>query len=181
MLIAEARVETARSSRYLVQLCQHVNKVSEANPQMRAHVEWSDDHGVISFGWGRCTLHADPGALTLRAEAPDEESLQRIEHRVAERLEGFGRRDQLMVTWTPPQGAVEQLPGRRPRPTRAQTHMAGPHPYPETSDDTRVESDREPPTRRARWGQAILIIALGLLLVFVIVMHLIFGGFRGIH
>jgi hypothetical protein len=70
MLIAEARVATERSSRYLVQLCRHVNLVARANPQMQAHVEWSDDRGVISFGRGRCTLRADPGVLTLHAEAP---------------------------------------------------------------------------------------------------------------
>jgi hypothetical protein len=107
MLIAEARVETERPSRYLVQLCRHVSKAAQAHPQMQARVEWSDDLGMISFGWGRCTLRADPGVLTLRAEAPDEDDLRRVEHRVADRLERFGRRDQLTVTWTPPQDAEE--------------------------------------------------------------------------
>lgn len=113
LVIAEARVETERSSRFLVQLCRHVKHLARAHPQMQAHVEWSDDRGVISFGWGRCTLRAEPGALTLRAEAPDEESLQRIEQRVADHLERFGRRDHLTVTWTPSQG--EQLPRQSPR------------------------------------------------------------------
>jgi hypothetical protein len=107
VLIAEARVETDRSSRYLVQLCQHLNKAGQAHPQMQAHVEWSEDRGLINFGWGRCTLRADPGALALRAEAATEEDLQRIEHRVADRLEQFGRRDQLTVTWTPSHDAEE--------------------------------------------------------------------------
>jgi hypothetical protein len=115
MLVAEARVATERSRRYLVQLCRHVDFVAKANPQMQAHVEWSDNSGVISFGWGRCTLRADPGVLSLRAEAPDEESLQQLEQRVADRLEQVGRRDRLTVTWTPPEGAGEQpsrqLPG----------------------------------------------------------------------
>ena len=104
MLIAEARVATERSGRYLVQLCQHLNKVAQRNPQLQAHVEWSDDHGQISFGWGRCTLHADPGVLTLRAEAGDETSLHQLRHRVAERLEQVGRRDHLAVNWTAPAG-----------------------------------------------------------------------------
>jgi len=60
---------------------------------------------VISFDWGRCTLRADPGVLTLRAEAPDEESLYRLEQRIADRLQQVGRRDRLTVTWTPPRGA----------------------------------------------------------------------------
>jgi hypothetical protein len=100
MLIAEARVATDRSSRYLVQLCEHVDKIARAHLQMQAHVEWSDTHGVISLGWGRCTLRANPGVLTLRAEAPDEESLRRVQQRVADRLERIGRRDHLTVTWT---------------------------------------------------------------------------------
>jgi hypothetical protein len=107
MLIAEANVETERSSRYLVQLCRHVNLVAQTHPQMLAHVEWSDDSGVISFGWGRYALRADPGVLTLRAEAPDEENLHQLEQRVADRLEQVGRRDRLTVTWTQPRDAAE--------------------------------------------------------------------------
>ena len=109
MLIAEARVETERSSRYLVQLCRHVDLVAQAHPQMQAHVEWSDDRGVISFGWGRCTLRAEPGVLILRAEAPDEESLHQLEQRVADRLEQVGRRDHLTVTWPAPRDGDGQL------------------------------------------------------------------------
>jgi hypothetical protein len=106
MLIADARVETERSSRYLVQLCQHLNTVGQAHPEMQVHVEWSGERAVISFDWGRCTLHAEPRVLTLRAEAPDEGSLLRLEQRLTDRLELIGRRDQLTVTWTPTQRAA---------------------------------------------------------------------------
>jgi hypothetical protein len=171
-LIAEARVATERPSRYLVQLCRHVNKVSERDPQMQAHVDWSDDHGVISFGWGRCTLRADPGVLTLRAEAPDEESLRRLEHRVTDRLEWFGRRDQLTVIWTPPQGAGEQLPRQPPPLTQEDTHMADPPRYPDTGDDTGVGPGRGSATGTRSWvGKVFLIIALVLVLLFVL-LHL---------
>jgi hypothetical protein len=122
MLIAEARVETERPSRYLAQLCRHVSKVAQAHPQMEADVEWSEDSGVITFGWGgRCTLRADPGVLTLRAEAPDEENLRQIQQRVADRLQRFGRHDGLTVTWTPLQGAGE-LPIQPPDATEEATH-----------------------------------------------------------
>lgn len=130
MLIAEAHVETERSSRYLLQLCQHIAKVGRAHPQMRAHVDWSDDRGVIGFDWGRCTLRAVPGVLTLRAEAADEDALRRIEHRVADRLEQIGRRDHLRVAWTPPQDAGE--PGASP------------------ADDRRHDKHRTWPPRRTR-------------------------------
>ncbi|MQA03835.1 MAG: DUF2218 domain-containing protein [Streptosporangiales bacterium] len=73
MLIAGARVATDRSSRYLVQLCRHIDQVARTNPQMRAHARWSDDHGLLDFGWARCSLRADQDALVLRAEADDEE------------------------------------------------------------------------------------------------------------
>jgi hypothetical protein len=110
ILIAEARVETRRSSRYLVQVCKHVSHIAQKQPEMEAHVEWSEERGVISFAWGRCTLRADPDALMLRAEASDEEHLQRVEHRVTELLERVGRRDHLSVTWRPAQGEGERLP-----------------------------------------------------------------------
>ncbi len=108
MLIAEARVATERSSRYLVHLCKHFERKAQTRPEVDANIEWSDDHGKVSFGWGQCTLDADPRVLTLRAEAPDEENLQRVEDLVANLLELFGKRDDLTVTWTPAQGAAEQ-------------------------------------------------------------------------
>jgi len=114
VLIAEASVATERASRYLVQLCRHVNLVARANPQMRAHVEWTDGSGVISFGGGRCTLRAEPGVLTLRTEAADEASLRELEQRVAGRLEQVGRRDRLTVTWTAPRSGGEQPPTQPP-------------------------------------------------------------------
>lgn len=120
MLTAEARVETERSSRFLAQLCEHVKQVTQSHAEMQANVEWSDDRGLIDFGWGRCTLRADPDALLLRAEASDEGSLQRIMQRVAERLERFGRRDQLAVTWT--RGAGVDEPSATPRRTMNRDH-----------------------------------------------------------
>ena len=44
-----------------------------------------------------------PGLLTLHAEAPDPGSLARIQDLVAGRLEKFGHREQLAVTWKPVQ------------------------------------------------------------------------------
>ena len=105
MPIAEAKVATDRASRYLVQLCQHVSLAAQAHPQMQALAEWTDDRGVISFGSGQCTLRADSGVLTLRAEAPDKDSLHQLEQRVADRLVQIGRRERLTVTWTPVHGA----------------------------------------------------------------------------
>lgn len=104
VLVAEATVRTDRPTRYLVQLCAHISSIAGSNPQMQARAAWSDDHGVIDFGWGRCTLRAAQGVLTLQAEARDETSLHELRQRIAERLERMGRRDHLVVSWTAPAG-----------------------------------------------------------------------------
>jgi hypothetical protein len=67
MLIAEARVQTERSSRYLVQPCRHEDEAERAHPQLRRTSNVRRPR-VISFDRGRCTLRARPGVLTLRAE-----------------------------------------------------------------------------------------------------------------
>src|SRR5262249_60389586 len=64
-------------------------------------VEWSDTHGTLDMGWGRCTMQAGPGMLTVRAEAASEESLQRVQDLIARDLERFGRREHLQVNWQP--------------------------------------------------------------------------------
>jgi hypothetical protein len=174
VLIAEARVDTDRSSRYLVQLCRHVSEAARTHPQMPAHAEWSDQRGVISFGPGRCTLRADSGVLTLRAEAPDEDSLRQLEQRVADRLEQIGRRDRLTVTWARRQSGEELTPETRQR-TREDRHMAEPPPHRETSDDDGVRYDDESRTRIPRWVKVVGIV-LAVLAVLIVVVMLIGGG-----
>ena len=44
-------------------------------------------------------MRATPGTLTLRAEAADEESLQRVQGIIARDIERFSKRNQLTVTW----------------------------------------------------------------------------------
>ncbi|HKA68530.1 MAG TPA: DUF2218 domain-containing protein [Actinomycetes bacterium] len=122
MLIAESNVATGRSSRYLVQLCQHIKLIAQRHPQLQAQVEWTDDRGEISFGRGRCTLRADPGVLVLRIEAPDDATLRQLEQRIAGRLEQVGRRDRLTVTWTSPRDIAEQAPSARPSHRAGQGH-----------------------------------------------------------
>ena len=121
MPAAEARVPTENAQRYLTRLGQHAGKMSSrlrhrprshagggAPPEVR-HAEWSDTDGTLVLSWGQCTLHADPGLLILRAEAADPDSLTRIQDLIAGRLEKFGRREHLTVTWRP-----AQAPGAAP-------------------------------------------------------------------
>ncbi|MPZ68927.1 MAG: DUF2218 domain-containing protein [Actinobacteria bacterium] len=109
MLIANARIETKRSSRYLVQLCRHVNERIHSHPGVDASIDWTHDRGVASLGPGRCTLRAEPGVLMLRAEAPDPESLRRVQERFGGLVERFGKRERLRVSWTSGRGAERSV------------------------------------------------------------------------
>lgn len=66
------------------------------------HVEWDDAHGIVTLNWGTWTLDAASDTLTLRAEAPKCEDLQRIQDLLAARVEKIGRRDRLTVVWQRP-------------------------------------------------------------------------------
>ena len=119
MPAAEARVQTRDASRYLIRLCQHAGKMrSRLGHQPRRHsgggappeirtVEWSDTGGTLVLSLGRCTLRAADGVLTIRAEARSAQDLARIQELITRRLEGFGRRERLTVTWQP----APDLPG----------------------------------------------------------------------
>lgn len=108
---AEAHVQTSSADRYLARLCQHAGKMGRsqrhrprnhgrsAGPPEVLHAECSETEGSIVLSWGRCALQAGPRSLTLRADAADEESLTRIQDMIAGRLEKFGRRENLRVTW----------------------------------------------------------------------------------
>lgn len=125
MPTAEARVTTARASRYLVQLCRHLSQMrSMRHRPPTAHsggqlppeiqdVDYSDTYGTITFANGQCTLAATPQTLTLRVEAEDEETLERLQKGIGGRIEKIGRRDQLTVAWqrsTASNGPVGKAP-----------------------------------------------------------------------
>jgi hypothetical protein len=119
MLTAEARVETDRPSRYLVQLCRHFsNKGRHLGHRLHGHaggdeqalrdmravaeqarVEWSDTEGQVALAWGRITLRATPGVLSLHAEAAADDDLRRLQDLVVGHIERFGRREGLRVHW----------------------------------------------------------------------------------
>ena len=69
-------------------------------PEVR-HTEWSDTDGILVLSLGRCTLRAADGVLTIRAEASSAEELAQIQELITSRLEAFGRRERLTVTWQP--------------------------------------------------------------------------------
>lgn len=113
MPILQAQIQTERASRYLVQFCKHAAAMGGGRhtPRMHLHgtmtrrdvqvaAEWSDTSGTVTFTpWGKCTLAADAGTLTLLIDAADEDGLAQIRDVISRDFERFSRRDQLTVTW----------------------------------------------------------------------------------
>lgn len=131
-LTAEAVVQTANPARYIARLCRHASQMSahatepgrhlrhrprgqrggDAPPEVRS-AEWSGTEGTVTLNWGRWTLQAADRTLTVRAEAADEQNLQRIQDLLTARLTSFGRREHLAVNWQPP---LASKPGPATRP-----------------------------------------------------------------
>jgi hypothetical protein len=113
MYAAEAWAETSDASRYLIRLCQHAGKMrSRLGHRQRRHsdggappemlsADCSETAGILVLSLGRCILGATDDLLTIRAEASTPDNLARIQELITKRLEGFGRRERLTVTWQP--------------------------------------------------------------------------------
>jgi hypothetical protein len=71
-------------------------------------VACSETEGTVSLNWGQWTVRALPGRLAVRAEAADEQSLRQIQELLTARLQKFGRREHLSVTWRHPGPAAAE-------------------------------------------------------------------------
>lgn len=133
MLTSLARVPTERASEYLTRLCRHLQEIKDkaGHPGVSRHLgsaaggrpeinlEWSETHAIAQIGPSRCMLQVTPGGLTLRAEAPTEEALRQVQALFGGRLEKFGHRERVTVTWqqaTTVRQAATPAPERKPRP-----------------------------------------------------------------
>ena len=90
-LSSEARVATSVPRRYMTQLCKHF--------EHKLPVSYDEAKGRIVFSAGICLLETGEGALILRAEAPDTESLRRVEDVIARHLDRFAFRDKPEIAW----------------------------------------------------------------------------------
>jgi hypothetical protein len=143
MLTAEARIDTDRPSRYLIQFCKHATAMGSAGGhgprvhlggmlarrEVQVHAEWSDAAGTVTFTpWGTCTMQATANTLTVRVEATDEENLRRIQDVVIRDLDRFSRRDPLTVTWQQPEApsAAAHLAASRGTPAGHSPARRGP-------------------------------------------------------
>lgn len=91
-MTADARVETDKGSRYLQALCGHFSRKVQTN--------YTAEVGTVDFGIGSCELRAEPDALLLHVEAPDETSFEQVKDVVGGHLERFAAKDELTVQWT---------------------------------------------------------------------------------
>jgi hypothetical protein len=90
---SNARVATANASRYLQQVCKHWSH--------KFAVEFTPERGRVPFADDRlCRFEADSQTLTMRLEAPDDESLARLQGVVVDHVKRFAFREDLgEVTW----------------------------------------------------------------------------------
>ena len=106
----------------------------DAPPVVR-RVECSATEGTVSLDCGQWTMRALPGRLTVRAEAADPEDLRQIQYLLTTRLETFGRREHLTVTWQAATAEARTTDGQEDH----QDERAG-SPAPVPAD--RIEPDR---------------------------------------
>jgi hypothetical protein len=120
---AETRIRTPNAADYLARLCGHLSKLAAADrppghgplPHARGrrppgvlNAEHTQDAGTVTLSWGRLTLHAAAGELTVRAHADSQEDLRRIQDMTAGRLATFGRHEHLDIQWTPVADAADE-------------------------------------------------------------------------
>ena len=91
-MLANAHVQTEKSSRHLQALCGHFSRKVQA--------DYTPERGHIAFGFGSCDLRAEPGTLILEVQGSDEETLNRLKNVVGSHLERSAVKDELQVVWT---------------------------------------------------------------------------------
>lgn len=111
MLRSTATIPTDRAARYRAQLAQHgAGMMRHGNREDGTHTPpvqdvSGDDHAVVlDLIWGSCTITSTDTALVLLAQAESVEDLAKIQTGVEQRITKIGRRDGLVVAWSPVAG-----------------------------------------------------------------------------
>jgi hypothetical protein len=94
MPASSARVATANATRYLQQVCKHWSH--------KFAVEFTPERGRVPFADDRlCDFEAEPQALVMHIEAPDDESLMHTQNVVVDHVKRFAFREDLgEVAWS---------------------------------------------------------------------------------
>jgi hypothetical protein len=96
-LSARADVRTDAPERYAEQLVSHLGR--------RTAFAIDGAKSTASIAGGTGVIQVGDGVLTLVAEAPDAETLGRVQDVLGRHLERFGQRNELSVVWTADQPA----------------------------------------------------------------------------
>jgi uncharacterized protein len=92
ILTTRADVRTDVPERYAKQLVSHLGRRVEFTVDgPRSTADIAGGTGIVEVG---------DGVLTLRAQAPDAATLDRVQHVLGSHLERFGQRNELVVVWT---------------------------------------------------------------------------------
>ena len=95
MPTSTAAVPTGAPQRYAKQLHAHLGRKNPIEP-----VDGAPDAGRLVFAYGSGTVRPEADRLVLEADAPDEESLARVQDVLGRHLERFGARRELTVQWS---------------------------------------------------------------------------------
>ena len=85
MYSSTARVPTTSGAKYLTQLCKHWSH--------KLPVELTDGRGLVKFESASAEMRATPEDLTVKIEAEDPETLERMKGVVARHLDRFAFRE----------------------------------------------------------------------------------------
>ena len=115
MPAVQATISTGHAAAYLTRLCGHAGKMSASTrrihhrprahaggaPPRVQHVQQAGSEATVTLDCGQWTMHAASGQLRLRAQAADQDSLQRIQDLLTVRILTLACREQLTITWRP--------------------------------------------------------------------------------
>jgi uncharacterized protein len=98
-ITSRADVRTDAPARYAKQLVAHLSR--------KLHFTTDGATSTATIGDGTGHIITGEGVLTLLATGDDESAVARVEHVLGSHLERFGRRNELIITWTSTRADVE--------------------------------------------------------------------------
>lgn len=86
-----AKIETQEGSNYIGKLCRHFRHKIETS--------YTENEGKAIFPKGICVMTATPRELMLEIDAPDQETVEKIQGVLERHLVKFAFRENLTITW----------------------------------------------------------------------------------
>ncbi|MDA7949491.1 MAG: DUF2218 domain-containing protein [Hyphomicrobiaceae bacterium] len=97
MIKEEARVQTEKASKYLMQMCKHfAHKVP---------VEFDERAGRVDFQPGHCVMRVENNLLVLSCEADAEGEMARMKLILDDHLKRYAWREEVDIKWQLMSGA----------------------------------------------------------------------------